>query len=272
MSLKFTTIQHDFRKSHLLTCNEYVLADMVYFLSTNPQSKVPGWAYKSRTSMADDLGISKQTILNLLKSLEEKGLIEKNPVSAFLRTTAEWNKVYFTTGKESLPPVQKSGKESGLTGKESLPHAGKESLPYNNSLDNNNDNNKSIVGLPTATTTKEPTFSERCSAFIDKFNEIKVVNGKRSKYQLNKQVTDRLRLALKTYTALEIVTALRICLTDPHHIENNFMYVTPEFILRINILERYLNASTQNVTSGPAAPGEVYTEQSRVIDHSKRSA
>jgi len=109
---------------------------MIFFLSTNPQSRIPGWAYKSRVSFADDLGVSKQSILNLVKSLEEKGLIEKNPVSAFLRTTETWNKVYFTTGKESLPG---GGKETCYTGKESLPHAGKESLPYNNSIDNNND-------------------------------------------------------------------------------------------------------------------------------------
>lgn len=134
MSLKYTNIQHDFRKKHGLSCNEYVLADMIYFLSTNPQSKVPGWCYKSRVSLADDLGVSKQSILNLVRSLEDKSLVEKSDITSFLRTTEVWNKVYFTDGKESLPD----------NGKESLLEGGKESLPYNNNIDNNKKDNKAV--------------------------------------------------------------------------------------------------------------------------------
>lgn len=128
MGLIFTTIQHKFRKANKLTCNEYVLADMIYKLSTSPLSKIKGWCYMSRPNMAEEMGVSKQSILNLIEVLIEKGFIKKDEKTSYLKTTRAWDIVYFTdgTGKESLPHKSK----------ESLPETGKESLPDNNTFDN----------------------------------------------------------------------------------------------------------------------------------------
>lgn len=142
MTLEFTTIQHGFRKKNNLTCNEYVLADMIYFLSTSPEAKVRDWCYMSRPTMAEELGLSKQSILNLISALIEKGFVIKDVDTSFLRTTKKWNVVYFKRkqddfdgGKESLPLDNKFDKGS----KESLPPVGKQSIPNTNKQDINND-------------------------------------------------------------------------------------------------------------------------------------
>lgn len=136
MALIYTTIQHPFRKKHGLTINEYTLTDMVYHLSNNTASDVPGWCYMSKIEMAKELDFSKPTVINLTKKMIEKGFIEKHPITRHLRTTAKWQNVYFTNGKESLP----QGNLVVDNGKESLPKSGKESLPNNNNIYNNINN------------------------------------------------------------------------------------------------------------------------------------
>ena len=133
MALIYTTIQHPFRKSNDLTINEYTLTDMVYHLSNNSASDVPGWCYMSKVEMAKELDFSKPTVINLTNKMIDKGFIEKHPVTRHLRTTSKWQKVYFTDGKENLPKVNLVDE----SGKESLPKSGKESLPNNNNIYNN---------------------------------------------------------------------------------------------------------------------------------------
>ncbi len=142
--LTYTNIQHEFRKANNLTCNEYVLADMIHFLSNKNDAAIKGWCFASREHLAEEIGLSKQSVLNLIERLLTYGLLEKDEATKFLRTTAKWSRVYYTDGKESLPKVKKVeniGKESLSSGKESLPESGKESLPYNNTLYNNSNNN-----------------------------------------------------------------------------------------------------------------------------------
>lgn len=136
MALIYTTIQHAFRKKHGLTINEYTLTDMVYHLSNNAASAVPGWCYMSKIEMAKELDFSKPTVMNLTKKMITKGFIFKHPVTKHLKTTQAWQKVYFTGGKESLPPAQ----NVPTGGKESLLNDGKESLPNNNNIYNNINN------------------------------------------------------------------------------------------------------------------------------------
>lgn len=107
---------------------------MVYFLCTNPDNTAGGWCYSKRETLADDLGLTKQGILRMIDKLIEKGFIEKHPVTKFLKTTNAWNGVYF----ENVPSVNKVYP----LGKQSLPELGKQSLPNNNNLDNNNDISK----------------------------------------------------------------------------------------------------------------------------------
>lgn len=114
----------------LLSCNEYVLCDMIYFLCTNEKNSSGGWSYAKRETLADDLGLSKQGVLKMIEKLIERGFLIKHPDTKFLRTTEMWSEVYFQNGP-SVNKVYSAGKQS-------LPEAGKQSLPNNNNINNNN--------------------------------------------------------------------------------------------------------------------------------------
>jgi len=111
-----------------------------------------------------------------------------------------------------------------------------------------------IVGLPPATPTKDISFSEKCSQFIKKFNEIRG-----TKYQDTEKVKTKLKARLKKYTGSNIIAALKVAIKDQMHIEQNFVYLTPEYILREEILERYLNG-TPVVTKQKSVNNQVYGE------------
>lgn len=113
--------------------------------------------------------------------------------------------------------------------------------------ENKNDNTPNgVVGLPAATPTNEGTFSDRCKRFIEKFNELRS-----TKFTVTDKVKKSLRSRLNKYSANQIIEALKTAQSDKHHIENNFRYLTPEYILREEILERYLNATITNNTKKP---------------------
>lgn len=123
----FTTIIHPIRRSLQLSCNEYCVLDTIYRLQNNDSH----WCYMSRETMADDLDLSKQSILNIIKSLELKGLVLKHSQTSHLRVTGifsdliddyknfGYNEKDFTIGKESLP---EGSKKFTSDGKESLPN------------------------------------------------------------------------------------------------------------------------------------------------------
>lgn len=90
-----THVNNHFRKEQGLSCSEYVLADMIYFLSSD--SEVIGWCTESKQSLADAIGITRIAVLNIVKRLVEKGFLIKDSKTSFLRTTNKWNAVYFST-------------------------------------------------------------------------------------------------------------------------------------------------------------------------------
>ena len=177
MGLIYTNIQHDFRKKHNLTMNEYVLCDMVFFLSKDSGSKVPNWCYMTKENMGLEMSLSKQSIITLTKKLVTSGFLEKQEFSGFLRTTKKWESVYFTNGKESLPEVKKDS----IFGKESLPDDGKESLLYNNTLDNNINKEKNEISLfhdlPKEPLKKEKPSKEKVLFFDSVWNNFENVKS-----------------------------------------------------------------------------------------------
>jgi len=135
MTTKFTTIYHSFRKAHKISALEYILCDITHFLCTNSRNEAGGWCYQKRENMAEEIGISKQGLLDMIERMVEKGFLVKHPVTKFLKTTSKWDAVYidegcFTESKETLPRVKKLGS----VGKETLPERGKETLPIINTI------------------------------------------------------------------------------------------------------------------------------------------
>lgn len=149
--MNFTGIYHAARKELGLSCNEYCVADMVSVYAANPDNPFPGWCFASRQTLADDLGVSKVSIVALVEKCIQAGVLEKNPANGNLRITRKFYEAVhnseriYRAGKESLPSVKKvnhkeslpSDKNLNQPGKESLPTVGKESLPYINELEIN---------------------------------------------------------------------------------------------------------------------------------------
>lgn len=104
---------------------------------------------------------------------------------------------------------------------------------------NNIDTNVSIVELPKATA----TFDDRCLKFIQSFNEIRG-----SKFRVTESVKTKLKARLKTHSPAEILQAVTNAKKDNFHVENSYKYLTPDYILRSDILEKYLNMSQATTT------------------------
>ncbi len=147
MTTKFTTIYHSFRKAHKISALEYILCDIIHFLCTNSRNEAGGWCYQKRENMAEEIGISKQGLLDMIERMIEKGFLVKHPMTKFLKTTSKWDAVYideggFTDGKETLPKEKKVDR----VGKETLPERGKETLPINNTITNQHQNQPQAGG------------------------------------------------------------------------------------------------------------------------------
>jgi hypothetical protein len=115
----------------------------------------------SKDTMANDLDLSKQAVLNIINKLVNKELIVKNPATKHLKVSVlflEYLNDYkkFTDGKETLLERSKNFTE---TGKKTLP--------------NNNTNNKNTFIRPTAEQineySKEIGFTLDGSQFIDHY-------------------------------------------------------------------------------------------------------
>jgi hypothetical protein len=115
----------------------------------------------SKETMAKDLDLSKQSVINIINSLIDKELVYKSPATKHLRVTSvfldslnDYKK--FTDGKDSLQIESKKFTEIG-----------KKSLP------NNNTNNKNTFIRPTAEQvneySKEIGFTLDGSQFIDHY-------------------------------------------------------------------------------------------------------
>ncbi len=128
--ISYTTILHQPRIKAGLTCNQYVLASTIFHMQNN--TEMPGWCYATKDWFAEMLGVSKQSVINLINQLCELGFVQKNDNGRHLKVTKRWiNEIEnFDFGKESLPNQKKQTvKKVYQNGKESLPNDGKESLP-----------------------------------------------------------------------------------------------------------------------------------------------
>lgn len=104
------------------------------------------------------------------------------------------------------------------------------------------DTNVSNVGLGKPNTTDiESNFSERCRLFIELFNSIRLVDGKKSKFKALSSVAKSLKARLKDYTPEQIKEVIQKCMVHEFHVDSKFMYVTPEYVLREKIIDKYLN-------------------------------
>lgn len=106
---------------------------------------------------------------------------------------------------------------------------------------------RDIVGSPTSPPTDGTlNDSEKCQLFITKFNLKKMNGNKPGLYQTTTKVCSALKQRLKKYNSKQLLSVLDEALKD-NLIERK--YITPEYILRENIIERYLNAASTQTQS-----------------------
>lgn len=86
----YTTIIHPIRVALNLSLNEYCVLDSIYRLSQNV--KYGGWCVQSKANIAKDLGLGDRVVFTIIKTLEEKDLIERND-QGNLRTKDSWNEM-----------------------------------------------------------------------------------------------------------------------------------------------------------------------------------
>lgn len=79
-------------------------------------------------------------------------------------------------------------------------------------------------------------------AFMVKFN----AHANR-KFKITEKIKRSLMLRLKDYDKIQILKAIKNAHLDSYHIETNFKYLTPEFILREDKLEKFLNAPEKEI-------------------------
>ena len=114
MSQFYTTIIHPLRKQFKLSCNEYCVLDTIMRMQNNEAN----WCYMSRETMAKDLDLSKQSIINIIKKLIEAGLVQQNTITKHLRVSALFQSNIndyknFTDGIKTLPEESKNFTETG---------------------------------------------------------------------------------------------------------------------------------------------------------------
>lgn len=152
--LNYTIIHHEIRKTLGLSMNDYAIADLIYHLSNNPKSLIPGWCYASRGALAEILDLNEKSIRRGIQSLEEKGLVIKDPVTKHVQTTSKWyNDVILTQADKMSDPRTKSPLEAD---KKSVGVADKMS-DNNNILENDIKNFSSKKNMGNTT---EDAFSE----------------------------------------------------------------------------------------------------------------
>jgi len=86
----YTTIIHKSRIAHGLSNNDYCIANAIYHLSNNPDSKFQGWYFGKTETLAKMFQFSRATAYNSVQKLIDKGLVEKHDATGFLKTSKLW--------------------------------------------------------------------------------------------------------------------------------------------------------------------------------------
>nr|QGH72415.1 MAG: putative replisome organizer protein [Podoviridae sp. ctka020] len=122
----YTTIIHPLRKTLCLSCNEYIILDLVWRLSKN--EKYGNWCVASKKQLADWTDLAERTVFNAINKLITKELVRKDPKTGWLKTSDEWNEQMANThdwvlgfnGKESQYLSARQGYAKNAEGMQTL--------------------------------------------------------------------------------------------------------------------------------------------------------
>ncbi|ASU34366.1 hypothetical protein [Mucilaginibacter xinganensis] len=201
------------------------------------------WFFFTAEDIQDTFKISYKVQKRVLMELRDKNLIETKVMQVPAKVhihLCERNVLKFLneasiaqTSKLELPKRQYLNCPKGKTN-------------YNNTIDNNSlFNNKEY-----------DVFEE----FVETFNKIR-----KAKFKPLDKLRPVFAKRLKTYSKEDILHALTNAMATQHHIDNKFNDLTPEFILREDKLEKYINYNSKKESQVKEAPAPA------VIDHRTRA-
>lgn len=180
--------------------------------------------------LADVVQLQPSTVSGILKSLEQIGMIRIDYANynTFEGRVIRIVRDYSTPSEKSIPPSEISGGASEIS-------------IHSNTISSNNsiDTKVSNVGLPSSTPTNEVPISKRCQSFVEKFNKIRRINNKDSKFLSNQTLCASLKQRLKVYSPETILKVIENACNDEYHLKNNLKFVTPEYILRLKTIEMF---------------------------------
>ncbi len=123
MALRFTTIDHAVKKHLKINYTEYVLMDMICKLSNNSKNK-SGWCFMSKSTMAEEINMTKVSVVNTINKLFDRGYLEKKDNGRRVKVSDGIAQFFEYNGKEVLPIKEKETvKDVYRNGKESLPQS-----------------------------------------------------------------------------------------------------------------------------------------------------
>jgi uncharacterized phage protein (TIGR02220 family) len=210
ISKNFITIQGWMVEELDLNSNNLLVFALIYGFNQDEESEFTG----SLNYICNWLNCSKPTASKALNDLVEKQLL--------IKRTKYINNITFNSYQINFTVVKK------LYGgdKETLSGGSKETLPYIDNINNNKDNISKVV----------PTSGIDTNKFVEYFNSVAD-----RKFKPNDKIKACLKKAIKTYTKEEIKKAIDNAHKDSYHLETNFKYLTPEYILRDKSLEMFIN-------------------------------
>lgn len=201
-----------------LSGNELIAYALIYGFSQDEKSTF----YGSINYISSALNCSKPTAISVLNNLLFKGVIAKEQVivNGIVNNTYK----HLDTSKVSLPlpkTPKKSSKEILFTSKDSLP---------NNNIDNNKEYSKEEIDF---------------KKLVEYFNK---VYSKKTRV-ISKEVKDLFNRKIKDgYTKQDILNVIDNCYNDNYHKEQDYKYVTLEFLSRPKIFERYASMEHKKPT------------------------
>ena len=160
--MRFTVVSHDLRKELEINITEYIIADSIYHLSVHPENTYGGWCYASKQYFADNLGISRRTVVYALDKLIKKGLVIRDERTNYLRTTEKWYSRIMADSKLIAQGEQKLRSDCA-----EIAHDDCAKIAHNNNILDNNINNI-YSSLPKFMSHKDEVVQELQSKFKDK--------------------------------------------------------------------------------------------------------
>lgn len=115
------------------------------------------------------------------------------------------------------------------------------------------ENNENIVGFDKQTPTENDLFGNKIASakmdievkannFVEKFNGYrKNITGVKGRFTVTDKIKKSLNARLKKYNESQIWQVVKKSHAHDIHIKQKFQYLTPSYVLREEILERYLN-------------------------------